>query len=666
MEKNKTKIVTIASLLALVMLIIGATYAYFAAQTGEGSQTDIRINANTVDTLTFETGDPITLTLDQENFVQGTGNQTGSTFAKALLTANSKTNTATQNYYLYLSIYTNTFGYSINTDTPELILSITDADGNVITNLSNLTYKTVTDASGASISGYDITGVTGLVTILDNREIKANPRKEEQWNITITMINYNEDQSKNAGKDFGAKVVVKKGGYNPTIADYCSDGENLKDCIVKYGNLGYDTSKIKVHNAKLTNGAEDNSYRYAGGDAHGDLYSCKYNGNDVYNYKTSLLNTSAKGECSKIYKMTINDTDYYFDKSFGDTFSNTFAVKWDSTNSKCLMSTDKEVNTISGDTMTQAACTGTAYQYMDWENYYVGIEELGAGEETLVTLADTGVNNFMCFGSTATPCPTDNLYQIVGVIDGKVKLIKYDYATSTLLGTDGGYSQSAQEAGMPMNYYNGTLSSDKLSVYFWNTATRKNTWSESNLNKINLNTNFINNIGSTWANKIATTTWKVGGNTWDKIGITNAKTAYQNEIVNPAPGSTSTTGETEYSAKIGLMYVSDYYYAASENYWSLPGYNPNGNEIYLDSIFTYFNDDYSKAKASNWLFKGAWEWTISRFADDSDRAFDVFYAGFVGNGGVDGGNAVRPSFNLESSITYKSGSGSMSDPIVIN
>ena len=93
MEKNKTKIVTIASLLALVILIIGATYAYFAAQTGEGSQTDIRINANTVDTLTFETGDPITLTLDQENFAEGKGNQTGSTFAKAMLTANNKYHT---------------------------------------------------------------------------------------------------------------------------------------------------------------------------------------------------------------------------------------------------------------------------------------------------------------------------------------------------------------------------------------------------------------------------------------------------------------------------------------------------------------------------------------------------------------------------------------------
>lgn len=334
MEKNKTKIVTIVSLLALVMLIIGASYAYFAAQTGEGSQTDIRINANTVDTLTFETGDPITLTLDQENFAQGTGNQTGSTFAKALLTANSKTNTATQNYYLYLSIYTNTFGYSINTDTPELILSITDASGNAITNLSSLTYKTVTDASGAAISGYDITGVTGLVTILDNREITANPQKEEQWNITITMINYNEDQSKNAGKDFGAKVVVKKGGYNPTIADYCSDGEKLKDCIIKYGNLGYDTSRITIHNASLANGAGDNSYRYSGRDAHPDYYSCKYDGNDVMNISIKV-NMSLKGDCSNVYKVTNGSNIMYGDNSLSLLFTNKKTVSWDSTNSKC-------------------------------------------------------------------------------------------------------------------------------------------------------------------------------------------------------------------------------------------------------------------------------------------------------------------------------------------
>ena len=52
----------------------------------------------------------------------------------------------------------------------------------------------------------------------------------------------------------------------------------------------------------------------------------------------------------------------------------------------------------------------------------------------------------------------------------------------------------------------------------------------------------------TWSNKIAT--------------------AYQNEVVNPTPGSCSTPRETEYSAKIWLIYASDYGFAASPSAWT--------------------------------------------------------------------------------------------------
>ena len=48
-------------------------------------------------------------------------------------------------------------------------------------------------------------------------------------------------------------------------------------------------------------------------------------------------------------------------------------------------------------------------------------------------------NNFVCFGSDATTCPNDNLYRIIGIFDNQVKLIKHDYATTNLLGTDGAY-----------------------------------------------------------------------------------------------------------------------------------------------------------------------------------------------------------------------------------
>ena len=66
------------------------------------------------------------------------------------------------------------------------------------------------------------------------------------------------------------------------------------------------------------------------------------------------------------------------------------------------------------------------------------------------------------------------------------------------------------------------------------------------------------------------------------------------------------------------------------------------------------------------MYMGLYEWTISRFADLSDGAFSVGSDGYVGNFYVSDDSGVRASFNLESSVSYVSGSGSMSDPIVIN
>ena len=53
MDSKKAKIISIVSIVALAAILVGATYAYFQAQTGEGAQTDIKINANTVDTFNF-------------------------------------------------------------------------------------------------------------------------------------------------------------------------------------------------------------------------------------------------------------------------------------------------------------------------------------------------------------------------------------------------------------------------------------------------------------------------------------------------------------------------------------------------------------------------------------------------------------------------------------
>ena len=312
---------------------------------------------------------------------------------------------------------------------------------------------------------------------------------------------------------------------------------------------------------------------------------------------------------------------------------------------------------------TLAEYIKSQYTGMQGENsiyYHNSSLENGAGDNSY-RYAGANPNNFVCFGSDTSPCPTDNLYRIIGVfgenyhgVTGKqlVKLIKYDYMTTDELGTDGDYSQTYKEWGMDSTYKGTYGDGERIGVYYWNykaTGSATNTWSTSLLNKTNLNTNFINNIGTTWANKIATVTWKVGGNTYANISQSVPATTYQNEIVNPVTTNT-TDNATTYSAKIGLMYVSDYGFAASPDAWTL-------------TMSSYNN---TTATNNNWMYMGLYEWTISRFADDSGRAFVVGYDGFVSYYYVYSGNGVRASFSLESSVSYVSGSGSMSDPVRVN
>ena len=596
-NKKQAIILSGVAIVALLALIIGATYAYFRASGNSGSNTDINVTTYTLDLLSFEMGSDIKINADQTSFASGKGNATGSTFAKAILTANNKTNTATKNYYMYLNISNNTFTYTQNENTPELLLTITDVSGNAITSITGLTYKTVIDGKGTSVSGFDITTKSGLLTLFDNREITASPTKTEEWNVTVTFVNYNVNQTGNAGKSFNAKLMIQQEEYELTLADICA-GKTLSDCVISQYTGTQGDNALYYHNSTLTNGAGDNSYRYAGGDyvlteagkATGATMMIGYN-NSV---TTALIDFYCNGTKQYVgYASSCSTSHYYL---------------------------------IKGDT--------TQYQTYN--------EALNASVEKGYLTKDN-VKNFVCFGSDATTCPTENLYRIIGVFNNHVKLIKYDYAKSSLLGTDGDFSQEYTS-----NYFSGEQgeSPSSNSLYYWNNA-GTNTWSASKLNTVNLNTNFTTNIGTAWANKIAITTWKVGGGTYANLRDAVPKTAYQYEV-----GSSAST--TTYDAKIGLMYVSDYYYSASPSAWTLVGYNSD------------YTKSYASAKGENWLYGGGWDWTISRISGSSYGAFFVNIDGFVISYGVSSSRGVRPSFSLLSSTTYVSGSGSMSDPVRIN
>ena len=266
----------------------------------------------------------------------------------------------------------------------------------------------------------------------------------------------------------------------PSIAAYCTSGTDLATCVKNFGDQGPSVSNIYIHNSALTNGAGDNSYRYAGANP----------------------------------------------------------------------------------------------------------------------------NNYVCFGSEATTCPDANLFRIIGVFGDQAKVIR------------------AKSVG------------DQP----WHTS-QVNNWSSSSLNTY-LNGEYLTSLG-TLAEKIATTTWKVGGGDEANISFSVPATAYQYEV-----GSSAST--TTVDKKIGLMYISDYGFAADQSGWTtkLSSYDSNTSK--------------------NWLYLFSYEWTISRYSDNTSYAFYVTSPGSVDYTLVTNSSAARPSFSLESSITYVSGSGSASDPIVIN
>ncbi len=247
--------------------------------------------------------------------------------------------------------------------------------------------------------------------------------------------------------------------------------------------------------------------------------------------------------------------------------------------------------------------------------------------------AGSTADNYVCFGSSASTCPDDNLYRIIGVFSDQVKLIKADFAGTNLLGTDGQYRRS----GTPSGYYIGKLTTIySYSRRYTNKSSNEyNGWSESTLNTTNLNVNFINNIGNEWSNKIATHIWKVG---------TNIQTEYSKEYSANYVDEVLKDADVTYRAKIGLAYLSD---------WAYAFYRTGAAGVGISS-------------SSNWMYIGDDEWTLTLNGSGTRTAYAITDQGEVSSTWPSNGFAIRPCFYLNSNVNYLSGSGTQSSPYRIS
>ena len=201
--KNEKKVLALSFLgvITFIAVVVGATFAYFTAQSNGGANIDTNIITGTTDLLSFKFGDEINIQANQDNFGAGMGNLSDSTTGTALLRAGDTTNNVDATYNIYLIIEANDFEYTTEDQTPEILLNVTDPNGNPVENITGLVHYE---------DGFDITTRTGGFLLVPDYQISATNISEtiQDWNIEVTFVNLDSDQNANTGKTLTGKLYM--------------------------------------------------------------------------------------------------------------------------------------------------------------------------------------------------------------------------------------------------------------------------------------------------------------------------------------------------------------------------------------------------------------------------------------------------------------------------
>lgn len=243
--------------------------------------------------------------------------------------------------------------------------------------------------------------------------------------------------------------------------------------------------------------------------------------------------------------------------------------------------------------------------------------ELYTDEHGDIRYYGSNPNNYVTFNN--------ELWRIIGVIDGKIKIIR----------------------------------SESIGDMEW-ASNGNNNWNNASL-KSYLNGEYYNSIDETYKNMISEETYYLSS-----VEVYSAFTA--SEYYTAERSNTTYNGNpTSTKQKIGLMYPSDYGYAA-------------GNHCLSTTLINYS----SSCKNSDYLSIGVTEWLQlpgygssggSPFSLDNDvyasrtTAVDAATAlrsdGEVDHGLVPYSNAVRPSLYLNTNVKITGGDGSQSSPFLL-
>lgn len=232
----------------------------------------------------------------------------------------------------------------------------------------------------------------------------------------------------------------------------------------------------------------------------------------------------------------------------------------------------------------------------DGENglYYHDADLTNGANDNNYRYSGSNPNNYVKFNN--------ELWRIIGVINGKVKIIRNEAITTRTY-----------------------------------TDNNKNDYVESSLYNY-LNGEYLNNTLVDVADAIDNNYWYVPSDE-EIVNTLTANGVYSLEL-----GENSNAYGAVYS-KVGLLYISDYAYAAAPGDW-------------VKKVNEYNT-------ANNWLKNGTNMWTMVRDFNNIKNFFYIDSNGNVASGEITNTYSVRPVVVLNNSNRYISGSGSEMDPYII-
>ena len=296
-------------------------------------------------------------------------------------------------------------------------------------------------------------------------------------------------------------------------------------------------------------------------------------------------------------------------------------------------------------TKTPVTNNSIAYQYDTTNNLMQDI----AGNTRYY---GTSPKNYIYFNCDSYPSTNCELWRIIGVFDGKVKLIRnesigeYSWDTSTT-----GYGINEWSQSDLMKLLNPSHESESVggSLYYNN----KSGTCYNNLNNATTSCNFTSTgiKNDVTRNMIAETTWNLGG--WKNSDIYSNE-MYEKErgttvISNPSDGITRTT---TWIGKIAVPYPSDYGYAA-------------GLSSCQEKIGLYDN---STCTSTNWMYhiitnSGSKAGILlTPYSASNSQVFIANLNGSLQVSFVFGAGVVVPVLHLNSNQSVAGGDGSQNNP----